>query len=426
MSGATSSPLDPYIAQIKTWATEGKTNAEIVKALAEFGIDTSEASVRRAKKRDENQAPRTKGEPTFQLSGDEATINSAEEPTPPSPEDLMAKHGLNPEDWEVKDVILNEWTSMMGSQNENRLQKMYQLKVILRRVTPINFVFPAMAEGAYVAPRFHRTANDGTKSKLWLVLGDQQAPYHDEDMHKAICSLIATENPDGAVLTGDTVDFPDISRHRDNPEWHVSAQACIDSGYLILRDYRIANEKMKMVKLLGNHDVRIRNELLNRAERLYGLRKAQIPGEEEELSVLHMKNLLRLDELNIEMIDPNGDYEHAQYSIGPNIAVRHGSRTGSNAALKTVDRLTHSVIMGHTHQQSLQHRTIYDINRVRRTITAVETGACCKIDGGLGYAVDPNWVNGIATVEVWPDGTHHIELAVWDGEALYWRDKKYS
>jgi hypothetical protein len=411
MSGTSASPLDPYLSQIKTWADEGKTNAQIVAELrTEYEIVTSEASVRRAKRRDENVAPRMKGEPNFALRGDEATINSEEELEPPSPEDLMDKHGLNPDDWDIRDVILNEWTAMTSSQNENRLKKMYQLKVILRRKAPLNWVFPARTPGDTFEKPVYTEPTQG-ESRLWVIAGDQQAPYHDEQMHKALCNLIAAEKPHGMVNTGDTLDFPDH---------------CIDVGYNLLRDYRLANEEMRMVKMLGNHDIRIRSELLNRAERLYGIRKAQVPGEEAEMSVLDIRNLLRLDELQIEMVDPNGEYEHAQFKISDQVAVRHGSRTGKDAALKTIDRLTHSVIMGHTHQQSLQHRTIYDIDRTRQTIQAVETGTLCAIDGGLGYAVDPNWVNGFATVEVFEDGSHNIELAFWDGEFIHWRGKRYG
>lgn len=426
MSGPTLSPLDPYIHLIKEWADQGKTNAEIVKALHEDGIETSEASVRRAKKRDGNVAPRTKGEPTFQLKGDEATLNSSEEPTPPSPDDLMTKHGLNPEEWEVKDVILNEWTSMMGSTHDNKLRKLYQLKVILRRKVPLSLIFPARVPGDYVAPQIpKRVARTANSSKLWIVAGDQQAPYHDVGLHKALCGFISSLKPHGMVNTGDLLDFGQISKHRDSPDWNATVQNCVDTSYLLLRDYRQSHEGMRMVSLTGNHDVRLYREMLDRAERLYGVRKALVPGEAPEKALFSIGNLLRVDELNIELIDHGAEYEHGQFEITPDLVVRHGSRTGTNAAMKTMERINHGVIIGHTHHQSLNFKITYDSNKKQKILPAVETGCLCRIEGGLGYAVDPGWTAGFATVEEWPDGRTSIDLAQWDGEVLTWRGQQY-
>jgi hypothetical protein len=57
---------------------------------------------------------------------------------------------------------------------------------------------------------------------------------------------------------------------------------------------------------------------------------------------------------------------------------------------------------------------------------AVEAGCMCRIDGGLGYTVNPDWQAGFATAVVWPDGTHQIELATFVDGALRWRDQRYS
>lgn len=427
------SPLDPHIEEIKELVAQGVGNTGIAEIIgARHNIRTTRDSVRRALIRNNiNRADiLRKGEPNFTMDGDKATIVGGDPFGPDiTPEELMRKHGLNPDDWDVERVIVNKWDGMTGKQRDNEIVPLYQLKVSLVRKKPIHFVFPARTPSDYVAPKtskFNALRGSSARPKLVAVIGDQQAPYHDVDMHGAVLNFLAAEKPDELVATGDGADFPDISRHRDNPEWHVPAQQSLDTYYMILREYRQANEAMKMVKLPGNHDERIRTELLNRAERLYGIRRAQVPGEPEEQSVLALPYLLRFDELNIEYIDPKGDYEHAQYHLSEHLAVRHGSRTGANAALKTVDRLTHSIIIGHTHGQSITHRTIYGIDRDPQPITAVETGTTAAIRGGLGYAVDPNWVNGFATVSLWPDGTFHVDLATYKHGYLYWRDKRYA
>jgi hypothetical protein len=68
-----------------------------------------------------------------------------------------------------------------------------------------------------------------------------------------------------------------------------------------------------------------------------------------------------------------------------------------------------------------------EVRRGQTLVTqAVEAGCMCRIDGGLGYAVNPSWQNGFSTAVVWPDGSHVIELATFVDGALRWRDQRYS
>lgn len=403
-------PLQKHYDKIKSMIQSGATNDEIGTAFK-----VSEATIRRFRKKNpELQAPPS--DPDFFTDGDTATIRSRKLPQDelPTPEELMEIHGLNPEEWEAPKVVTSWW----GDPE----RPMYQLKLFLARKAPIEFVFPARTDG-YKAPKPKKPK--AGKTKVAFIFGDQQAPYVNWDMHGALLNMVADCRPDIFVATGDGMDLPDISRHKDNPEWHVGAQECIDSYYGILRDIRMTNEDMEMHKLKGNHDDRIRNELLNRAERLYGIRRAQIPGEDEEEPVLGVKNLLRLDELRIELAESGGDYEHAQVMLSEDIGVRHGSRTGKDPALKTIDRLTHGIVIGHTHGQSINHRTIWNHSRIEKVLLAIETGTCAQIRGGIGFAVDPNWVNGGAVVIIHPDGSVHAELATFKDGYLYYRDKRY-
>jgi hypothetical protein len=50
----------------------------------------------------------------------------------------------------------------------------------------------------------------------------------------------------------------------------------------------------------------------------------------------------------------------------------------------------------------------------------------CRVDGGLGYVVNPDWQAGFATAVVWPDGSHVLELATFVDGALRWRDQRYT
>lgn len=356
------------------------------------------------------------------IKGDEAEITSRPSTEFKSPEDLMRDRGLDPEEWEVGSLTVNEWDSPTG-------EVMRQLKVHLRRIVPIDLVSPARTDGPTYTPSYSDKKTRGEVATRVVLVGDQQAPYHNEDLHRAFCDFLQDYQPDEGVLIGDTIDLPDISRHPNNPEKDVSVQECIDSGYLVLRDYREAYEPTQWKKLAGNHDERIRRYQIDRTERIYGIRRAAVPGEALETPLMDVGHLLRLDELGIEYIRPDGDYEHTQIKLSPYLAARHGwiARKGSGAsALATLEHLGFSVVVGHTHRQSLVHKTRHDINGTLSTLAACETGCMCRIEEGLGYAVAPDWQNGFATAEIWPDGTFKLDLATYVDGVLYYRGKRFS
>lgn len=408
---------------------EGNTNREIQEALAEMGLPSSERSIRRARKRWEvGDSKVTKPESArADIRSDEADITGHPTLTLSTPEDLMIERGLDPEEWEVVSMTINEWD---GPVKGGGTQPLRQLKVHLRRKVPLELISPARIDG----PRWEYTytLNKGLDksqaSRKVVLCGDQQAPYYNADLHEAFCDFLDDWNPDEGVLIGDTIDLPDISRHPNTPEKDVTVQECVDVGYLLLRDYREANEATWWRKLAGNHDERLRRLQIDKVERIFGLRRAQVPGEIEELPALDVGHLMRLDELGIEYIRPDGDYEHTQINLSDHLAARHGwiARKGSGAsALATLEQLGFSVVVGHTHRQSLVHKTRHDINGELSTLAACETGCMCRIEGGLGYAVAPDWQNGFATAEIWPDGTFKLDLATFVEGTLYYRDKRY-
>lgn len=355
------------------------------------------------------------------VQGDSADITSRAEVKLNTPEDLMEERGLDPEDWEVVSMTVNEWD---GPLKGGGAQPLRQLKVHLRRKVPVELINPARTNGPVYTAKARKTKS----TRRVVFVGDQQAPYFNETLHDAFCDFLYDYSPHEGVLIGDTIDLPDISRHPNTPEKDVSTQECVDSGYLILRDYREADEEVLWKKLAGNHDERIRRLQIDKVERLYGIRRAQVPGEISELPVMDVGHLMRLDELGIDYIRPDGDYEHTQINLSPHLAARHGwiARKGSGtSALATLEHLGFSVIVGHTHRQSLVYKTRHDINGNLSTLAACETGCMCLVEGGLGYAVTPDWQNGFATAEIWPDGKFKIDLATFVNGSLYYRDKRY-
>jgi hypothetical protein len=406
--------------------TEGRSSTEIESLLREQGVPSSERSIRRAKRRwgltdSKPQEPEAAG---IEFKGDTARLIGKASKKLNTAEDLMRERGLNPADWEVVSMTINEWEGPIKGGGKQPLK---QLKIHLRRVVLLEMVAPARIDGPKFQARTKPT-EEGEPTRF-VLCGDQQAPYYNKALHDVFCQFLYDYAPHRGVLIGDTIDFPDISRHPDNPEKDCTVQDCLDSGYVVLRNYREAHELCKWQKLAGNHDERLRRYQIDKFNKAYGVRRALVPGEEPESPVLDIGHLMRLDELDIDYVKPDGDYEHTQINLSTHLAARHGwiARKGSGAsALATLEHLGFSVVVGHTHRQSLVHKTRHDINGNLTTLAACETGCMCLIEGGLGYAVTPDWQNGFATAEIWPDGTFKLDLATYVNGVLYHRDKRYS
>lgn len=413
-----SSPLEPHKKYILGLLGEGKDNSAIANELrSEYGVETTRHSVRRA------LARWTSGEMSGStVSEDEAVIWSQPSTQVRDPETIITDRGLDPSEWKVIGMTVNEWDAPAEG-GGTKLMK--QLKIQLKR--DVKFVLPTAGE--YNAPpkaNWQKKKTD--KPELIVFTGDQQAPFHDENLHRLFNQFLKENKPDRGILIGDTVDLPDVSRHRFDPENTSTVQNCINVGYSILKDYVDSSKETSWIKLCGNHDERIRLALIDRLVQLYGITRAEVEGQPEP-SVLSIRHLLRLDELGIEYVEPQGSYDQTQVNISTKLAARHGwlaSRGSGTSALKTLEHLGYSVVVGHTHRQSIVHKTTHDINGNTKTLTAAEIGCMAKIEGGLGYAVSPDWQNGWATASVYPDGKFKIDLATYVNGVAMWRDKRYE
>jgi len=409
----------------------GATNATAAK---EF--NTSEAAIRRFRKRWQIGAPAPQRAYT-KIDGDKAEAQTELSTTPilDDPDAMLRQRGLDPSEWEVTNATLNEWQGP-GSEGATTY---YQTKFSVRRLTPSQWVQPARPRGPRVEefemlPSISALTRGNTE--LAVIVGDQQAPFHDEDLHQQFLSWLACNQPDIGVLIGDTVDFPDISRHAFDPDSTATVNECVQSGYDLLFDYVAASPVTRWVKLVGNHDERIRQYVLSQARELYGLRRATRRDESVESSVLSLDHLLRLDELGIELIDPHGPYEQAQYNLSDKLAVRHGhlvKRKAGETALANLEELGYSVFVGHVHRQAIVEKTRHDIGGFPSVIMGVEIGCMCvtqrtERNGRFwpNYTVNPNWQAGFATADIWPDGKFSVDLAKFVNGTLLWRNQRYA
>lgn len=430
------SPLDhkPIVGFIKDMIGEGETNAGIVLHLwaSKYRFNTTEKSIRRFRKRhglEVNNKPANAG---YKISGDEGEITSSADRSNPmdDPDAMLRERGLDPEEWLIDSATINEWD---GPSAEEGMVTYHQAKLNLRRKRPELQLISARSDG-WIAPPRKSVSNKDVR--LIAVVGDQQAPYYDENLHYIFCGWAEENAPDEIVFLGDTVDYPEISRHRLDPENTATVNECTQSAYDLLRGVRQSAPSARIRKLAGNHDERLRNILLDKpsVQPLYGAKQAD-SLEEQGAVALGLPFLLRLDELDIEYVDPKGAYDLAQINLSDKLAVRHGwiARQGSGAsALATLEHLGYSVIVGHTHRQSIIYKTTHDIDGATTTLTAAEAGCMCRVDQTPtkgrkwpNFTPLPDWVQGWTTVTVHSDGMFRLDNATYVNKTLLWRDEQY-
>ncbi|CAB4197961.1 hypothetical protein UFOVP1313_41 [uncultured Caudovirales phage] len=328
--------------------------------------------------------------------------------------ELMKRRGLDPNDWIVTRARVNEWGGVDGQENT-------QLRVDL--APRLGVLMPARTDG-WIAPKPVKTKKKD--SELVVFLGDHHAPHHDKRLHEAVCEWLREFKPDRGVILGDLLDFDQLSRHRRTPEWTNDVQETLDAGYGILRAYIEASPNTRWQMLDGNHEDRLRNSVIDHLSSMFGVSQAKEDPAEKLRPVLSTPFLLRLDELGIEWESPDGGYEHAQINITSELAARHGwiATKGSGvSALKTIDHLRYSVIVGHTHRQAIVHHTAHSIDGKPKTLLGCEAGTLATIERGLGYATSPDWQRGFATADVYggDGGLFKVDLATYVDGSLLWR-----
>jgi hypothetical protein len=422
------SPLDTHQERVLELVAQGLSNAQILRTLDNEGIRTSERSLRRALAR-WGQSRRADKHEKAGLKIDGDNLEAVSKPSPTydynTPDDLLLERGIDPEEWELNSLVVNEWDMPDG---DGGIMPMKQLKVQCKRKKPQFFVMPAEVDISLPNVKYQKQKPKDAP-KVIVCVGDQQAPYYNKQLHYAFQLFLADVQPDEGVLIGDTIDLPKISRHKDEPLWAATTKQCVDAGGQIIYDYRTASLATKWKKLAGNHDERIRRSIIDQISDFYDLSPASIPGLPDLPAIHDPRLLLRLNELDVEYIEPNGGYNHAQVQLSPFLAARHGwlaRKTAGASAHATLDHLGHSVIVGHTHRQSRVHQTKHTIDGRAVVNAAVETGCMCRVEEGLGYAVAPDWQNGFAVASVWPDGFFSIDLATFVDGVLIYRDKRYK
>ncbi len=193
----------------------------------------------------------------------------------------------------------------------------------------------------------------------------------------------------------------------------------------MLRDYTEASPGTTWTKLIGNHDQRLRNFLLEgTGHELATLRPADT-GSPDLTPALAVSRLLHLDALGITCLEPEGEYSHEMAEVCRHLGVIHGESTAKNSGEVELRRYGHSIVKGHIHRKASTWMTAWDWDGPS-TRVALDLGCMCDISEGLGYAPKPNWTNGFGWASVYGDARFNLEHVTWTGGSLFFRDQRWT
>ena len=262
-------------------------------------------------------------------------------------------------------------------------------------------------------------------TKLYVVLPDQQIPYHEKPLHECVLRWLDTNSPrlTGKIYSGDLVDQPGISRHEWTPEMDPDPIRSTNRGLRETRGYLDeCNEATGGPGddwlTLGNHEIRLDKFLIKNADKLYFLE------EEDGDRTISLERLLGLARRGVKVAP--GGYPGGKVWLSDKLAVMHGWYTGSYsgaAAKKTLDKLGHSVIVGHTHKMALVYKTRYP-RKGPETLVAAEAGTLARLN--LGYDPHMDAQQGFLTVRIFTDGTFSLSPATYVRGVLRWEDQEIS
>lgn len=285
-----------------------------------------------------------------------------------------------------------------------------------------------------------------TNHKVIVSLPDPQIGYryldegwytfHDEramDLGLQIIHYLEKEERvDSVVNLGDFLDLPSQGRFEQEAAFAGTTQRAIDRGHKFLQEQRAAaGPDAEIVLIEGNHDRRLEKFIMVNAGAAWGLRRANL----DELPVMSLPYLLRLDEIGVEYIEA---YPAGTKWLTKTLRAVHGNKArsnGSTAAAYTNADPHISTIFGHAHRLEIQSKTVFDREGAIKSV-AVSPGCLCRVDGAVpsvngstklnGHAATyfENWQQGVLVTTIDGDSEYHELIQINDGVAWF-RGKKF-
>lgn len=380
-----------------------KDNPTLSQAAACRGVGIKESTFRYHRKKAATGDGNARAVQTTPVTGHEPddTGGSASSATAITEDELLEEHGIAPEDVIVQRGEVERW----GKPDDfNHLMRVkYERKDSMFILPdPAGWEPPPKPEGW---DRYDFA--DGVNCSF-IFLTDQHLPYINKPLERATLRYIYEERPALIVCGGDTGDYGVVSSHRNHPNYKAMVSHIHDSITAHLWRLRVAAPNAIIVLLIGNHDERLPNYVEDKAPAILDIRPGALPTDEElPLPSMHFRNIWRLDELGIQLVDET--WKLGKFPIAKELTARHGHFTGPTSEKKALEKYGRSQLHGHTHTAQMLYRTKHDPLDIRVSVSSPVMASV--EEDGLGYVPEPDWTPGITCGHVWEDGDFVLNIA---------------
>jgi hypothetical protein len=342
-----------------------------------------------------------------------------------SPDKLLKRVGLDPEEWVITNVKAREgtWGSVEAPNEQLRLE--VSVRPVKGMIRP-----PDLTDWKPLPKPKARKRKD-TEPLRAVVISDHHAPRHEKTFHRLFVQWLRDHQPDHIHVNGDLLDLPTVSTHRTEEEYNHSVNECLRAAVHILRDYRHACPDARITLLRGNHCNRLDYYAKDKAPETSNIKAGggETPeGEEHDRTQNDLRELLYLDYWHIEYATQ--EWSQAKVPLNRRLTSRHGFSTSPQAGKIMLDKLSGSTIQGHDHRLALTLRTRHtgDEDDPLEVRLAMSGGCACEIPGGLGYinGGEPDWQNGAVAVDMYDNDDFYCSPMIYVPGRMLTREGRYT
>jgi hypothetical protein len=242
-------------------------------------------------------------------------------------------------------------------------------------------------------------------------------PLHNELALDIILQIWEVCGADRMDCLGDILDFAEVSRYRQLPEYKDLLQPAVNRAFYWFSLYRNTNPSASIFAYEGNHDARLNLFTLDNLRSAYELKPANELHLPPSLSV---PRLLALHDLGITWID---GYPKAEQWLNDSLKLHHGNiaRQPGLTAKTILSKSDTSEITGHIHRSEVATKTIHR-RGTPRSVYAITVGCTCHRDGRVPSAsTDEQWDNSFLILDYDPEGTHfsYQVITIENNQAIY-------
>lgn len=293
-------------------------------------------------------------------------------------QDLIKQANVSEKDWIVTKHLVNKWDAV----GKDGVVELYQVKAWLEKRPEF---FTPIVKPVHVKKR--RLNRKESPEAVALIIPDSQhgfrrlngklVPIHDRrciDLAIQVCDYL---KPDEVVLLGDMLDLaPWSTKYSTSPDLKYTTQPSLLELHWFLQSLRDCGDHV-ITYLEGNHEARIKKAVVDRLEEAVDLRPV---GRDVEHPALSIPNLLSLDEISVDYVEP---YGAAYWLFDDLVRCHHGStvrtKGGQTVTAMLSSGTTSHEIVGHIHRREFASRRIPAKGGLK-TVNAMSPGCFCRID----------------------------------------------